>query len=151
MHRYVVVCLVVHKPHGCINDGCAGDTQEPEVTIRRRPPAGKDRQPYVSVLYKGVPEQSLQECLQEQSSMYRCGPVDFKVPTGEDNEPANILEEIIWCVELLLQLFYFCYHPCSTRKHMVNTHGQHTWSTHTLTTGTKTLKWTRCVMQHPYL
>jgi indole-3-glycerol phosphate synthase len=40
------------------------------VTIRRRPPHGSDRQP--------------------------CGPVDFKVPTEEDNKPRNILEEIVW-------------------------------------------------------
>lgn len=41
-----------------------------EVLIRRRPPHGTDTQP--------------------------CGPVDFKVPTDDDNKPRNILEEIVW-------------------------------------------------------
>jgi len=41
-----------------------------EVTIRRRPPEGVDRQ--------------------------ACGPVDFKVPSSDDNKPRNILEEIVW-------------------------------------------------------
>ncbi|PSC67663.1 indole-3-glycerol phosphate chloroplastic-like [Micractinium conductrix] len=45
-----------------------------EVTIRRRPPHGIEAQ--------------------------GCGPVDFKVPLGEgmaeDNQPRNILEEIVW-------------------------------------------------------
>ena len=26
----------------------------------------------------------------------RCGPVDFKVPQSEANQPRNILEEIVW-------------------------------------------------------
>ncbi|CAG9460110.1 unnamed protein product [Pedinophyceae sp. YPF-701] len=38
--------------------------------IRRRPPQGVGTQP--------------------------CGPVDFKVPLDKDNEPRNILEEIVW-------------------------------------------------------
>jgi indole-3-glycerol phosphate synthase len=25
-----------------------------------------------------------------------CGPVDFKVPSSEENQPRNILEEIVW-------------------------------------------------------
>ena len=41
-----------------------------EVTIRRRPPEGVDTQ--------------------------ACGPVDFKVPSSDDNKPRNILEEIVW-------------------------------------------------------
>eukprot|EP01025_Chloroclados_australasicus_P011826 TRINITY_DN1527_c1_g1_i1.p2 TRINITY_DN1527_c1_g1~~TRINITY_DN1527_c1_g1_i1.p2 ORF type:complete len:374 (-),score=50.05 TRINITY_DN1527_c1_g1_i1:142-1158(-) len=41
-----------------------------EVTIRRRPPFGRDKQP--------------------------CGPVDFKVELDESNAPRNILEEIVW-------------------------------------------------------
>ena len=41
-----------------------------EVTIRRRPPYGVEKQ--------------------------NCGPVDFKVPSTEENKPRNILEEIIW-------------------------------------------------------
>lgn len=41
-----------------------------EVTIRRRPPYGVERQ--------------------------NCGPVDFQVPSTEENKPRNILEEIIW-------------------------------------------------------
>ena len=41
-----------------------------EVTIRRRPPHGIENQ--------------------------ACGPVDFKVPSTEDNKPRNILEEIVW-------------------------------------------------------
>jgi indole-3-glycerol phosphate synthase len=45
-------------------------TDTGEVTIRRRPPCGIDRQP--------------------------CGPVDFKVPVDEENVPRNILEEIVW-------------------------------------------------------
>jgi indole-3-glycerol phosphate synthase len=44
--------------------------QEEEVTIRRRPPEGIDSQ--------------------------ACGPVDFRVPSGADNKPRNILEEIVW-------------------------------------------------------
>ncbi|GMH35854.1 hypothetical protein BSKO_03722 [Bryopsis sp. KO-2023] len=41
-----------------------------EVTIRRRPPFGVDKQP--------------------------CGPFQFKVDLDESNEPRNILEEIVW-------------------------------------------------------
>lgn len=41
-----------------------------EVTIRRYPPRGVERQ--------------------------NCGPVDFQVPAEEDNQPRNILEEIVW-------------------------------------------------------
>jgi indole-3-glycerol phosphate synthase len=41
-----------------------------EVTIRRRPPEGVDTQ--------------------------ACGPVDFKVPSTDENKPRNILEEIVW-------------------------------------------------------
>lgn len=41
-----------------------------EVTIRRRPPEGIDTQ--------------------------ACGPVDFKVPSTDENKPRNILEEIVW-------------------------------------------------------
>jgi hypothetical protein len=26
----------------------------------------------------------------------RCGPFDFKVQTGDENKPRNILEEIVW-------------------------------------------------------
>lgn len=40
------------------------------MTIRRRPPHGIENQ--------------------------ACGPVDFKVPSTEDNKPRNILEEIVW-------------------------------------------------------
>lgn len=41
-----------------------------EVTIRRRAP-------------HGIGSQS-------------CGPVDFKIPSSDDNQPRNILEEIVW-------------------------------------------------------
>lgn len=44
--------------------------QEEQVTIRRRPPQGIDSQ--------------------------GCGPVDFRVPSGEENKPRNVLEEIVW-------------------------------------------------------
>lgn len=44
--------------------------QASEVTIRRRPPHGIDRQP--------------------------CGPVDFTVKLQDENKPNNILEEIVW-------------------------------------------------------
>jgi len=46
------------------------DASDTEVTIRRRPPEGVDTQ--------------------------ACGPVDFKVPSSEENQPRNILEEIVW-------------------------------------------------------
>jgi indole-3-glycerol phosphate synthase len=41
-----------------------------EVTIRRSPPRGIEKQ--------------------------ACGPVDFQVPADDDNQPRNILEEIVW-------------------------------------------------------
>lgn len=46
------------------------DPYAQEVTIRRRPPHGIEKQ--------------------------KCGPVDFKVPAAEANKPRNILEEIVW-------------------------------------------------------
>jgi len=51
---------------------CRAAVEEPvqEVSIRRRPPQGSGTQP--------------------------CGEVGFKVPLDEDNEPRNILEEIVW-------------------------------------------------------
>lgn len=48
----------------------AAGTKDEEVTIRRRPPQGIDLQP--------------------------CGPVGFQVHLSEDNQPRNILEEIVW-------------------------------------------------------
>ena len=50
-----------------------------EVTIRRRPPEGVDRQ--------------------------ACGPVDFKVPSSDDNKPRNILEEIVWYKAVEIEQF----------------------------------------------
>eukprot|EP00803_Ostreobium_quekettii_P004652 evm.model.scf_1683EXC.2 EVM.evm.TU.scf_1683EXC.2 scf_1683EXC:2683-4380(-) len=44
--------------------------EEEEVSIRRRPPFGSDSQ--------------------------ACGPLGFKVPLPDANEPRNILEEIVW-------------------------------------------------------
>ena len=49
------------------------------VTIRRRPPEGVDRQ--------------------------ACGPVDFKVPSTEENKPRNILEEIVWYKAVEIEQF----------------------------------------------
>lgn len=55
------------------------DSSSSAVTIRRRPPEGVDRQ--------------------------ACGPVDFKVPSTEENKPRNILEEIVWYKAVEIEQF----------------------------------------------
>ena len=64
-------CPEITRVHAIVgNDATASQQEEEEVTIRRRPPEGLDTQ--------------------------ACGPVDFKVPSSDDNKPRNILEEIVW-------------------------------------------------------